>query len=124
MLKFHNKNFAFIMLFPCLSSQKMANNRKMSVDSGAGSNSTVGSSGSLNTFTTPKMHPTSGILIHLNNETPPLCSQESGKISPGSLDSGLTNDLDQGVKNIHITENPISQSTEELDLDAQNNPKC
>jgi len=108
---------------PCLSTQKIEMNRKMSVDSGAGCSS-AGSSGSLNVFTTPKLQPTSGVLINLSSEQSSI--PEAGRESPGSSDSGLTNEneslLDQGVKNIHITENPISHSKEELD--SQNNPKC
>lgn len=103
-------------------------NRKTSVDSGGGYSSGAGSSASLNVFTTPKLQPTSGILINLNGEAQ-LAIPESGRESPvGSSDSGVNNEneahLDQGVKNIHITENPISESKEELDVDSENNPKC
>jgi len=115
------------MLFPCLSTQKIAMNRKMSVDSGAscggGSSSTPGSSASLNVFSTPKLQPASGTLISFQSEA----QASSGKGSPGSSDSGLNETetlLDQGLKNIHITENPISETAEELEVDAQNNPKC
>jgi len=108
----------------------------MSVDSGAGS-SGVGSTGSLSgpstpaaVFSTPKLQPTSGILINLSASAGPK-GTSTGSGSPGSADSALTassqghGSVEQALADIHITENPISQSSQgQVETDASYNPKC
>lgn len=99
-------------------------NRKVSVDSGAGSS--AGSSISLNgpgitAFTAPKLEPTSGVLINLNgneddnpnrNDSP-----ESGDSALATKDTGLLDKLND----IRITENPISATPEKS---VRTNPVC
>jgi hypothetical protein len=102
-------------------------NRKVSVDSGAGS-SAGGSSVSLNgpgtsSFTAPKIQPTSGVLINLNgnedeNTNGRNSSPESGDSALASKDTGLLEKLND----IHITENPISATPESTPI--RTNPVC
>ncbi|CAL8135477.1 unnamed protein product [Orchesella dallaii] len=120
-LKLYRKNS--LPEVPTLSSKKVSQNRKMSVDSGvsgAGS-SAASSSVSLNNGTakdgmstssgvvTPKsVDPSSGTLIN-------LASPETATVTKSGLEKGIID--------IRITENPISESPElSSDLDA--NPTC
>ncbi|ODM91893.1 Protein NDRG3 [Orchesella cincta] len=109
---------------PTLSSKKVSQNRKMSVDSGvsgAGS-SAASSSVSLNNGTAKDgMSASSGVV------TPKSVDPSSGTLinlaSPDTAPATTKSGLEKGIIDIRITENPISESPElSSDLDA--NPTC
>ena len=115
---------------PCLSKKKVALNRKMSVDSGAGSS--AGSSVSLNGVTghatsggcgsgsgssgiaTPKAESSNLTLINLNGSDP-----SATKLST-AVDVRA---LDKGLNDIRITENPISENSD-LSSNKTVDPAC
>jgi len=104
--------YAFIMLFPSLSTKKLSQYRKMSIDSGVGvgEQSSASSNASINkdTISIP-----SGVMTPKGDASSTTGLAQSQKSSAAALE--------KGVNDIRITENPISESPE-LARDA--NPVC
>jgi len=98
---------------PSLSSKKLSQYRKMSIDSGVGvgEQSSASSNASINNAA---MSTPSGVMTPKGD-----ASSTTGLASQSQKSSAAA--LEKGVNDIHITENPISESP---DMARDANPVC